>query len=185
VLSWLVALVSWAAPALAATGHVFVASFSEVPLGTPQAEPGALAVDRSTGRVFVADTHEGREAMVDVFGAGGRFETQFRGSALGIAVDEETDEVYVAEGGVVSVYKPNGQGGYVLLSQWSGAGTPGGAFGQATGVAFDNSRSGSDPHAGDVYVLDSGGAVLDVFNANPTETEKRRDSTFGARIAKG
>lgn len=73
-----------------------------------------------------------------------------------IAVDEADGDVYVATAGeqLVLVFKPTGSGGYQLLSEWTGAGTPGQEFGEPVGVAVDNS---ADSSAGDVYVVSSEG----------------------------
>ena len=55
--------------------------------------------------------------------------------------------MYVADPAqdVVIAYRPDGKGGYQLLAEWSGAGTPGGAFGEVAGVAFDNSKRPPTP----------------------------------------
>ena len=130
--------------AMAAAGHRFLADVSEVPPGTALAEPGAVAVDRASGSVFVADPDLG---VVDVFSSTGAYETQFGEGALdaeGVAVDEASGDVYIAEPSedVVDVFKPDGSGGYVLLSEWLGAGTPDGSFGEVVGVAVIEQRVG-------------------------------------------
>jgi hypothetical protein len=164
-------------PVLAATGHRFVSSVSEAPLGSALKEPGAVAVEQSSGRVFLADPGAG---VVDVFSSAGTYETQF-GEGLepsGVAVDEESHDVFVASGSVVDVFKPNGSGGYELLSEWSGANTPGKEFGEVRGVAVDNSKSVSDPSAGDVYVVDAANNSVDVFKPKPVGPEEEREGAF-------
>ncbi len=168
--------------ASAATGHGFLSSLSEAPAGTALVEPAAVAVDRATGEVFVADL--GRE-VVDVYSSSGVFVTQFGGGtlgAVGVAVDEASGVVYVADSfeNAVLVFKPNGSGGYLLLSEWFGEGVPGEGFGEVAGVAVDNSKGVS---AGDVYVADreapetEGGAV-DVFKPKPEGVEEAVEGEY-------
>jgi DNA-binding beta-propeller fold protein YncE len=153
----------------AAVGHPYVSSVTEAPLGRALQEPGAVAVDRATGDVFVADPASG---VVDVFDADGKYLTRFGADleAASIAVDEASGIVYVAEPfeGMVLAFKQDGSGGYVLGSRWTGANAPGGSFGngEVLGVAVDNSTSVSDPSAGDVYVVDGEGPAV-----NKAETQ--------------
>ena len=79
----------------AAVGRPFVGAWREVPAGRLLGEPNAVAVDRETGDVFVADAGTG---VVDVFSASGGFVTQFGSGTLearGLAVDEASGDVYV------------------------------------------------------------------------------------------
>jgi sugar lactone lactonase YvrE len=177
LLSMVFVVVLSVSPVLAATGHEFLSSVSEAPLGSALKEPGAVAVEQSSGRVFVADPGAG---VVDVFSSAGAFVTQF-GEGLepsGVAVDEETHDVYVASGSLVDVFRPDGSGGYVLLSEWSGANTPGTEFGELRGVAVDNSTSVSDPAAGDVYVVDATNNAVDVFKPKPVGPEEEGEGAF-------
>ncbi len=160
---------------LAATGHPFVSSFGG-PVGEPFLEPDAVAVDQADGRVFVGDAESG---MLDVFDSSGALLTRIGDGnlrALGVAVDETTGNVYVADGfeNAVLVFKPDGSGGYVFLSEWLGEGLSGEGFGEVTGVAVDNSKGAS---AGDVYVVDAedpslGEGAVDVFNPKPAGVEE-------------
>ncbi|MGP0100938.1 MAG: hypothetical protein ACLPUT_04855 [Solirubrobacteraceae bacterium] len=178
--------------ALAAVGHNLLSSLSEGPVGKPLSEPGAVAVDHATGDVFVADPGRG---VVDVFSSNGSFVTRFGEDleAAAVAVDEASGDVYIAEpvDDAVVVFKPDGSGKYVQLSQWSGAATPGAGFGEVVGVAVDNSTSGSDPSAGDVYVVDaeslalvegesepSGRGAVDVFKPRPAGPEEGQEGEF-------
>ena len=68
------ALVVRAQAAAAAIGHGFISSLTEAPPGTPLDRPDAVAVDRSSGNVFVGDSGSG---TVDVYTATGAFLTQF------------------------------------------------------------------------------------------------------------
>ena len=170
----------------AAVGHRFVFSVDQAPAGTAFVEPGAVAVELSSGRVFVADPAAG---VVDVFAASGVFVAQFGEGveASGVAVDEATGDVFVADPteDAVLVFKPNGARGYVLLSRWTGASTPGKEFGEFTGVAVDNSISGPDPHAGDVYVVDGVEGAVDIFKPKPAGTEEGVEGSFVGILSSG
>ena len=176
-----------AASALAASGHEFRFSLSEAPVGTHLQEPDALAVDRANGQLFVADQASG---TVDVFSSTGSYLTKFGDGTLlaaGVAVDEANGEVYVADSfqDAVLVYKPDGAGGYELLSEWAGEDLPGEEFGEVAAVAVDNSKGAS---AGDVYILDGenpeteAGAV-DVLKPRPTGPEEAEEGEFQRRIS--
>lgn len=163
VLVALLGVLALAAVAGADVGHPFSSSFGDALSVDMLRGPGVVAVDHATGDVFVADPGGG---VVDVFNASGEYLTRFGVDleAAGLAVDEATGVVYAAEPveGVVLAFAPDGSGGYVLASRWSGEHVPGGAFGagEVLGVAVDNSMSLSDPSAGDVYVVDSEGAPV-------------------------
>ena len=74
--------------------------------------------------------------------------------------------------------------------------TPGGAFGEVTGIAFDNWSSASDPAAGDLYVLESEpvpapgsealSSAVDLFKPepNPAGDEAGGEGTFVGRLEK-
>jgi hypothetical protein len=94
----------------------------------------------------------------------------------GIAVDESNGDVYVADIGTSAVYKFDANGVPVSFSSLvsntlTGSGTkagsfsfPAGAYGTPAAVAVDNSKSPSDPSAGDLYVMDGGHGVIDKFS---------------------
>jgi DNA-binding beta-propeller fold protein YncE len=190
--SWLAVLCAVmlsAGPASGATGHTFVSTLSEAPMGTKLSKPGAVAVDHASGDVFVADPGTG---MVDVFSASGVFVSQFGAGKLdvvGIGVGEASGLVYVADSheDAVLVFKPNGDGEYGLLSEWFGEGVPGGEFGRVRGVAVDNSSSFA---AGDVYVLDGKApgleeGVVDVLKPKPAGPEEGGEGVFVRRLTAG
>jgi hypothetical protein len=161
--------------ALAATGHGFVSSISEGPLGTTLLGPSSVAVDRVSGEVFVGDRLSG---YVDVYGGSGEYEGQFGGGRLdpaGIAVDEASGDVYVADPSAegVLVYEPDGAGGYRLLAHWFGQAVPGEEFGRVTGVAVDNSEGASQGHLYLVEGRSAGaqGGIVDVFRPRPNPPE--------------
>lgn len=161
-------VLSAAGSALAQTGHVFHTSLVEAPPGTPLLEPEGVAVD-AAGKVFVIDTPA---AKVDVFSSTGTYLTQFAlvGSSNSLAVDSSTGDVYVADStaDAVEVFKPNGSGGYELVSKWTGAATPEGAFGEVAAVAVNGS-------AGKVYVVDASESVVDVFKTQPPGPEETKE----------
>jgi hypothetical protein len=99
----------------------------------------------------------------------------------GIAVDESSGDVYVADLGSstvsqsVSKFDPAGN----LIESWGtkgvldGSATSAGPFafpateaGTPAAIAVDNSTSPSDGSRGDLYVMDAGHNVIDKFNAN-------------------
>jgi hypothetical protein len=174
------------APASAATGHKFLQSLSEAPPGTSLGEPDAVAVEQSSGKVFIADPGRG---VIDVFSSSGTYETQFGQSlqATAVAVDEETHDVYVAEPleNVVDVFKPDGKGGYEKLLEWLGANTPEKGFGEVRGLAVDNSKSASNPHAGDVYVVDGVSNAVYVFKPKPEGSEEKLEGSFVSSLLGG
>jgi DNA-binding beta-propeller fold protein YncE len=104
----------------------------------------------------------------------------------GIAVDESTGDVYVAAIGTQTVYKFDASGNPVNFTAGAGIGTnaltgipaqsgkPAESFsfpnvyGTPAAIAVDNSRSSSDPSAGDLYVMDSGHGVIDKFSPEGT-----------------
>ncbi len=98
----------------------------------------------------------------------------------GIAVDEATGAVYVAEIGTDTIYKYDSAGSPVDFTDGSGAGTnaligaatpaasfafPGTEKDTPAALAVDNSTSPLDPSKGDLYVMDAGHGVVDKFNA--------------------
>jgi hypothetical protein len=93
----------------------------------------------------------------------------------GIAVEESTGDVYVADIGTSAIYKFNASGNPVNFSSLgsnvlSGGATPAKSFsfpdvsGTPAQVAIDNSTDTSDPSRGDLYVMDAGHNVIDKFS---------------------
>ena len=94
----------------------------------------------------------------------------------GIAVEESTGDVYVADIATNTVYRFDASGNPVDFSALhtnalTGGATPAGSFsfpetpGTPAAIAVDNSSSPSDPNAGDLYVMDAGHGAIDKFNA--------------------
>ena len=146
-----------------------------------------MAYDGLSGHLFVGDPGSG---FVDVLDGAGGFVSRFGGEALGVsglAVNEVSGDVYVADPFVegVDVYGPDGKDGYRLLGVWWGRGLPSGEFGKVAGVAVDNSAS---PSSGDVYVLEAksagnGAAAVDVYE--PSEAEPGSEGRVVRRISGG
>ncbi len=98
----------------------------------------------------------------------------------GIAVDESSGAVYVADIGTSTVSKFDANGNpvnftcgaacstYVTANKITA--TPAGPFsfpsvyGTSAAIAVDNSTNPADPSAGDLYVMDSGHGVIDKFS---------------------
>jgi hypothetical protein len=95
-----------------------------------------------------------------LFGAPGSGAGQLSGP-VGLAVDESSGDVYVADAGNNRVEEFGAEGKYVATI--TGAETPAGSFSDPRGVAVDNSSS---PAKGDVYVMDVGHGVIDVFDSS-------------------
>jgi NHL repeat-containing protein len=95
-----------------------------------------------------------------LFGAQGSGAGQLSGP-VGVAVDESSGDVYVADAGNNRVEELGAEGKYVATI--AGGETPAGSFSDPSGVAVDNSSS---PGKGDLYVMDVGHHVIDVFNSS-------------------
>jgi hypothetical protein len=129
-------------------------------------EPSGVAVSAATGRVLVADSFKGAVYTYDDEGSyegkltgkgspyGSFSQGALFGDVAGVAVDEGTGDVYVAEAEwhAVSQYGPTGE--------WKGwiTSIPTGDLGEPQGVAVTT--------AGEVFVADAGRGVLDRFGAS-------------------
>jgi hypothetical protein len=94
----------------------------------------------------------------------------------GIAVDESSGDVYVADIGTNTVYKFDANGGPTEFSALksnalTGSGTPAHGFSfpsslpdTPAAIAVDNSTSPTDPSRDDLYVMDAGHGVIDKFS---------------------
>ena len=149
-------------PALATTGYRYVGQFGSPGAGEGQfSEPAGVAVQQSTGDVYVADQGNGR---VEKLTAAGEPILSFDGSETpagsfspgSVAVSTSTGDVYVTDvaNNAVDVFSSAGS----YLSQLDAAATPAGGFNFPAGLAVD-------PSSGDVYVADAGDAAVDVFSA--------------------
>lgn len=130
-----------------------------------------MAVNEATGEIYVADLDR---RVVDVFGASGEYLSQLTGTPVsapvsgdfhrptGLAFDQATHELYVADEGVVDVFEASG--GYV--SQFGDGVLPP----MVTSVAINEL-------SGNVYV--GGAKVVDVFDSlgDPVPPEWRGAGT--------
>jgi hypothetical protein len=142
VLCALAALSVVSAPALAARGHVFEKTFGQAGSGNGElSEPRGVAVNESSGDVYVVDKGNDR---VERFSATGAYEGQFDGSG--------TFEVKgTVESGTAAGF--GGKPGEVET----------GRFSSPEGIAVDDDQS--SPSFGDVYVVDTGHSVIDKFSS--------------------
>ncbi len=159
------------APALAVVIHEYTGQqLSEAPPGIALQQPWGMTFDPS-GNLLLADSGS---AIVDEFSSENVFAQQIGGGVLSgrynrsVAV-ASTGDVYVMDAGkdYVVVFKPNGTGGYELLSEWTNPAFGGGNLYDY--VAVDNSSS--DERAGDVYVM-AGSTVYVVKPKPPGPKEK-------------
>jgi hypothetical protein len=97
----------------------------------------------------------------------------------GIAVEESTGDVYVADIGTNTVSRFDANGNPVEFpalhsNTLSGGATPAGSFsfpnvyGTPAAVTVDGSSDPSDPSRGDLYVMDAGHGVIDKFSPDGT-----------------
>jgi DNA-binding beta-propeller fold protein YncE len=166
----LVVLAFGSTSALAAGAYRYEQGLSEqlnasVP-GGAFASPWTLTFD-AEGDLFVSDP---ASHAIDKFNAADAFlapqlglETLTGGYTRGVAVNDETHDIYVGDSNHSEVIVLNGAG--ELLSQWTGANTPATTFGASSCcfvfTAVDNSAS---PAKGDVYVMTTqNGGEVDVL----------------------
>ncbi len=136
-------------------------------------EPEGIAVDQTSGEIYVLDPANYVEnkvdvGFVDVFSMAGAYLRRIAlastpgyvpgGGTRGIAVSDFNGGVYVSDNGDHSVNEFNAADEWVAT--WKGANTPAGSFGEdgSVSVAVDN-------ESGLVYVGDSEHDVVDVFGA--------------------
>jgi DNA-binding beta-propeller fold protein YncE len=126
--------------------------------------PEGIAVDSSSGNVYVADTANNR---IQVFSSNGTFISRFGKygnengtlrSPAGIAVDSSSGNVYVADtaNNRIQVFSSNG----TFISEWGEHGGGPGSFREPQGIALDQ--------AGNVYVADTANHRIQVFSSNGT-----------------
>jgi NHL repeat len=134
---------------------------------------GVIAALGAGASPALAETHPFLEPL------GGSSSPDLFANPNGIAVDESTGDVYVADLGSatvsqsVSKFDPAGK----LIESWGTkgqlTGPPAKPFsfptaepGNPAAIAVDNSASPSDPSRGDLYVLDAGHEAIDKFKAD-------------------
>lgn len=144
LLALLVVLAITAGSALAREVHVFNSSFAEPGTGNGQLElreHSGVAIDPTTGDVYVADTGNGR---IEEFQSNGTFIRTFGSFAdpTFVAIDNSAaGSVYVVDSATATVSKFDSAG--VLVASWGSAGHLTGngveAFGEIAGIAVDGS----------------------------------------------
>jgi hypothetical protein len=167
------------AQAGAAVRHEFLFSFDQAPGGV--GEMNSMTED--SGHLWTAEQISGSSSFrVDEFDAAtGAFISQpllaeqgspeYLAVAVGHLESEPEPELYVAQYGAsatVGVYSQSGS----PQATWSGAQTGEPFAGVIFGLAVDNSKSGSDWAAGDVYVPDSTNHAVYVFRPETGGKEK-------------
>lgn len=97
-------------------------------------------------------------------GAGGACEPDQLKEPAGIAVNEETGDVYVVDKKGNRVVEFNSTGS-TQLAEFNGAAAPTGPLSSPEEIAVDNSDNPLDPSRGDVYVTDLGAGAVYKFSA--------------------
>ena len=99
------------------------------------------------------------------------FSSSFTGSGAnalsepsGVALNNETGDVYVVDKGHNRVEEFNATG-TAVLAEFNGSVGPPQPFSSPEAIAVDNSGSGVDPSKEDVYVADTGNRVIDKFSS--------------------
>ncbi len=96
----------------------------------------------------------------------------------GVAVNDETGNVYVVDKGHNRVEEFDSTGS-ALLGEFDGA-SAGHALSGPEAIAVDNSGNPLDPSAGDVYVVDTGNRVIDKFTSVGAYVGQLTETTGGA-----
>jgi DNA-binding beta-propeller fold protein YncE/plastocyanin len=131
--------------------------------------PEDVAIDPSSGNVYVADTGNNRiqvftsnGSIISKWGEHGTTDGMLR-SPAGIAVDPSSGNVYVADTGNnrIQVFTSNG----TYISKWGEHGTTDGMLRSPAGIAVD-------PSSGNVYVADKDNHRIQVFTSNGTFISK-------------
>src|ERR1039457_2978931 len=99
------------------------------------------------------------------------FSSSFTGSGAnalsepsGVALNNETGDVYVVDKGHNRVEEFNATG-TAVLAEFNGSVGPPQPFSSPEAIAVDNSGSGVDPSKEDVYLADTGHGVIDKFSS--------------------
>jgi len=128
-------------------------------------KPNDVAVNRALGLVYVADSENLRVQVFDLngnfqfkWGSGGSGNGQFMGSRgpLGIAVDQNSGAVYVADSDARRVQKFDQDGNFLLT--WGSSGTAEGQFRWPRNVEVDAN--------GIVYVVDGDNERIQIFDSS-------------------
>jgi DNA-binding beta-propeller fold protein YncE len=154
-----------AATAAQAAPYVAAGSFAADKFNRPQ----RVAVERSTGRVFVADGENDRVVVFAPTGAGGDQIAEFANlevdNPVGIAIDQSNGDVYVADAGNQRIARYVNAGG-ALPSYSADAGYTSPVQGVGTGeiVSF-NASIAIDPITRDLLVADPGANLVKRYDS--------------------
>jgi DNA-binding beta-propeller fold protein YncE len=143
--------------------------------------PQAMAINRSTGRIYVSDTSNNRVQIFDSsgkflgkWGSSGSGNGQFSDPA-GIAINQSTGDVYVADSNNNRIQRFTASGAYV--SQWGTMGTGDGQFKGPNGLAINQAT-------GNVYVSEFNGDRMQYFTSAGAFINKWGSSaTFNSPVA--
>lgn len=194
-----------ASSARAATAYVNVGSFGGSGSGAGEfTSPNGIAVDSSTGDIFVADTGNNRVEVFTPTATGATFLTQFgdattTNTPVGVAVDSSTGDVYVSCAGTTNAivkFDPDNASdptaytqdpSFVSPAQGSGAGQIG-SFGEPSTLLIRAAAAGGiavdptvDPTTGthDILVADPVDKLIDRFTSNGTFVSAFNGSSSG------
>ncbi len=164
-------------------GTIPVAEFTPAHSSALYAE--SVAVDDHNGHIYVADSDSGEildyssasDTSPEIWTGSNTPATSFGGGKVSVAVDNSTGDVYVANlnNGVINKFDQNGN----LISsfgdstpspngQLAGLDTPAESFSRVFGYYFGTWAIAVDQATNDLYVVDGGHEVIDVFNENGT-----------------
>lgn len=136
--------------------------------------PSDIAVDETSGNVFVADTGNGRIRVFDDGGAGAALVLDFGEAALtspvGIAVDQSDGDVYVSDAGEGRIvrFQPDDRTNPTAFAEVAFASpAEGGDFAAGEIGSFD-SKIAIDPTTGDLLVADTGNIAVSRFSSTGT-----------------
>lgn len=175
------ALAQAAAPALAAPPFKYEEGLSkrlsETVPGESFSQPWTLTFD-GAGNLYVADPGNPAGGVIDKFDQSDTFiEPQLGPGVLsanftfGVAVNDETGHIYVADSDFSEVFVMDGAGG--KLSQWTGSGTPSKSFGGGCCFVFDAVDNSTSVSKGEIYVMSQHeGGEVDVFKSQGEDKEE-------------
>jgi hypothetical protein len=174
-----------ASPAQAMTTYSNTGAFGSEGAGPGQFNPpGRLAVDRSSGTVFVIDRGAARIEVFTPNGDSAEFAGEFGGGTLvqptGIAADSDTGDVYVSDAGAEKIFRFESSGGSYDVDASFASPVLGSGAGQlgtfAAPLAFDD---GSDQ----LLVADPVNLLIDRFEVDGSLNSSFDGSSSGSSFA--
>jgi DNA-binding beta-propeller fold protein YncE len=144
---------------------------------------GSIAVSGKNGHIYVADSAS--ERIRDYSSATDTAPTEWSSTAqheflgtLAVAVDDSSGDVYVSDSSAALIYKFDEDGELVTSfgdtepthdGKLKGLLTPAGSFAPPSGLAFGIAV---DQATGELYAIDSGHAIVDVFDSSGAYLEQ-------------